>query len=45
MAVADENVAALARRLGAPLLGRLPYAAAPDARALSAHLDVAPLLA
>lgn len=45
MAVPDENVAALARRLDAPLLGRLPYAAAPDARVLAAHLDIAPLLA
>jgi dethiobiotin synthetase len=44
MAVRDENVAALRERLGAPLLGRLPYAAAPDARAMAARLDVAPLL-
>ena len=44
MAVRDENVAALSERLGAPLLGRLPYAAAPDARALAARLDVAPLI-
>jgi dethiobiotin synthetase len=44
MAVADENVAALRSRLPAPLLGRLPHAARPDANALAAHLDLAPLL-
>jgi len=45
MAVADENVAALQERLAAPLLGRLPHASPPDARALAAHLDVSALLA
>jgi dethiobiotin synthetase len=44
MAVADENVAALEARLGAPLLGRLPYAAPPNALALARHLDVQALL-
>ena len=44
MAAADENVAALRSRLPAPLLGRLPHAARPDAKALAAHLDLAPLL-
>jgi dethiobiotin synthetase len=45
MPVADENVAALKERLQAPLLGRLPHAAPPDARALAALLDVSALLA
>lgn len=45
MAVPDENVATLERRLGAPLLGRLPWQAQPDARALAGLLDVRPLLA
>jgi dethiobiotin synthetase len=45
MPVRDENVAALESRLDAPLLGRLPHAAYPDARALSRNLDVSPLLA
>jgi dethiobiotin synthetase len=44
MAVADENVAALEARLAAPLLGRLPYAAPPNALALARHLDVQALL-
>jgi dethiobiotin synthetase len=44
MAARDENVEALRARLGAPLLGRLPHAAAPDARALAASLDVRALL-
>jgi dethiobiotin synthetase len=44
MAVREENVTALRTRLHAPLLGRLPYSAAPDARALAAFLDVRPLL-
>jgi dethiobiotin synthetase len=43
MAAADENVAALAERLPAPLLGRLPYSEPADAEALSRLLDVAPL--
>ena len=45
MPVRDENVAALQERLRAPLLGELPYALAPDARALSARLDARVLLA
>ena len=45
MAVADENVAALQSRLRAPLLGRMPFMARPDARALAANLEVGPLLA
>ena len=45
MAARDENIAALEARLGAPLLGQLPYAPQPDARALSARLDVTALLA
>jgi dethiobiotin synthetase len=40
MAAREENVSALEARLGAPLLGRLPHASPPDARALSVHLDV-----
>ena len=44
MPVMDENVATLDARLGAPRLGRLPHAAPPDARALSLHLDITPLL-
>jgi dethiobiotin synthetase len=43
MLAPDENVAALRARLPAPLLGRLPFTPSPDARALAAHLDVAPL--
>jgi dethiobiotin synthetase len=45
MAVPDENVAALTRRLRAPLLGRLPHQATPEARALAARLDVSALVA
>jgi dethiobiotin synthetase len=44
MAAADENAAALEQRLGAPLLGRLPYQARPDAVALARHLDSQALL-
>jgi dethiobiotin synthetase len=43
MAARDENIAALAARIDAPLLGILPYGPA-DPRALAGHLDVAPLL-
>ena len=43
MAVPDENVETLAHRLGAPLLGRLPHAPAPDPAALARHLDLRPL--
>jgi dethiobiotin synthetase len=45
MAARDENVDALRARLGAPLLGVLAHAAAPDARELARSLDCAPLLA
>ena len=45
MAVPDENVAALAKRLRAPLVGRLPHRSPPDARALATHLDISALLA
>jgi dethiobiotin synthetase len=45
MAAPNENVAALEERLRAPLLGRFPHSANPDARRLAAHLDVAALLA
>jgi dethiobiotin synthetase len=44
MAVPEENIAALKARIPAVLLGRLPFAAAPDAAALAHHLDVRPLL-
>jgi dethiobiotin synthetase len=44
MPVLEENVVALRTRLGAPLLGRMPWSASPDARRLAAHLDVRPLL-
>lgn len=43
MEAADENVAALRDRLGAPLLGRLPHSPAGDPATLAAHLDVAAL--
>ena len=39
MAFADENVAALAQRIDAPLLGRIPRLAQPSAEAAAAHLD------
>jgi dethiobiotin synthetase len=44
MAVPDENVAALAGRLPAPLLGRLPFLPGARADALAAGLDVSPLV-
>ena len=44
MAAADENVAALEERLGAPLLGRLPHRANPDPRSLAQHIDARALL-
>ena len=43
MPVREENIAALEERLGAPLLGILPHARHPDAKALCARLDVAAL--
>ncbi|MET0322882.1 MAG: dethiobiotin synthase [Duganella sp.] len=39
MAFADENVAALAQRIAAPLLGRVPRLEQPTAQAAAAHLD------
>jgi dethiobiotin synthetase len=39
----DENVDALAQRLPAPLLGRIPTLAQPTAAAAAAHLDLAGL--
>lgn len=44
MAVPDGNVAALAERLGAPLLGRLPHAPGADPATLVPCLDLEPLL-
>ena len=44
MAAPGENIAALESRLAAPLLGRLPHMANPDARALAAEIDPAALL-
>ena len=43
MAAADENVAALAQRLGAPLLARFTYAPGRDAEELSRELSIAHL--
>jgi dethiobiotin synthetase len=43
MPVREENVAALASRLSAPLIGNLPHSPDPDAKALSPRLDVATL--
>jgi dethiobiotin synthetase len=44
MLAAEENIATLAARLPAPLLGCLPHCAKPEARELAAYLDVSPLL-
>ncbi len=44
MLAADENAAALAERLPAPLLGRLPFAPGETPATRAARLDVAPLL-
>ncbi|MBL0143390.1 MAG: dethiobiotin synthase [Betaproteobacteria bacterium] len=41
---ADENIVALAERLPAPLIGRLPFLPGADARELAARLDVSTLL-
>lgn len=40
MAAADENVAALAERLAAPLLGMVKFAVAPDPRRIAALIDL-----
>jgi dethiobiotin synthetase len=45
MSAREENVAALAERLPAPLLGCIPYAPHADAHELAVHLEVSPLLA
>lgn len=39
MAFADDNVAALAQRIAAPLLGRVPRLEQPTAQEAAAHLD------
>jgi dethiobiotin synthetase len=44
MLAPEENLEALRSRIAAPLLGRLPHSAVPDARALAGALDVSPLL-
>ena len=44
MGAVDENVAALAGRLRAPLVGRLPFSPGADAPGLAARLDVSGLL-
>ena len=44
MAAPGENVAALAERLSAPLLGRFPHSPRADAGALARLVDVAPLV-
>ena len=43
MVAPEENVAALAARLPAPLLGRLPHSPGADARALAGLLDITAL--
>lgn len=40
MAALDANIQALQQRIGAPLLGVVPHQAAPDARKISAQLDI-----
>jgi dethiobiotin synthetase len=43
MAAADENVAALTQRLGAPLLARLAFAPGRDPQEVSRELNIAHL--
>ena len=43
MALRDENIATLRRRIAAPLLGVVPYQLQPDARYVAASLDMASL--
>lgn len=43
MAHAEDNVAALERRLAAPCLARFPYSVTPDARELASGIDVSAL--
>jgi dethiobiotin synthetase len=45
MAVPEENVAALEERIGAPLLGQLPFMPLPDPKVLAKVIDVGPLVA
>ena len=40
MAMREANIAALQQRIGAPLLGVVPYRAQPDAREAAKHLDL-----
>ncbi|AKC72189.2 dethiobiotin synthase [Pandoraea oxalativorans] len=40
----EANIDAIAARLGAPLLGRVPHLAHPDAATASGYLDIAPLV-
>lgn len=40
----DENVASIAERVAAPLLGRVPFMPQATARQTAAHLDISPLL-
>jgi dethiobiotin synthetase len=40
-----DNIETLQALIRAPLLGQVPYLAAPDRAAVAAHLDIAPLLA
>ena len=40
----DANVDAIAARIGAPLLGRVPHLPHPDAATASGYLDIAPLV-
>jgi dethiobiotin synthetase len=44
MAAADENVAALEERLGAPLIGRLPNRMNPDPASMAPRIDARALL-
>jgi len=41
----EANIDAIAQRLPAPLLGRIPHLPHPDAATASGYLDIAPLLA
>ena len=43
MAVAADNIAALAERLAAPLLGEIEFAAAPDPQRIASELDLSNL--
>lgn len=43
MAKADENIAALRERIGAPLLGEVPFLATADARDAAKRLDLSTL--